>query len=438
MAESRTVRVQPTKTFFVEMLTRDISIADCILDLIDNSVSKAVTNRGVDVTDYYIEGSVDRRLNSSVEVQFDTKHLRVWDDAGGISVKEAEDDVFRLGTEADGKAAGGLSVYGIGMKRAVFKLGRSLHMRSSTSDEEFVVDWDVTSWMKEPEWKDLPFTKQGDLRARSRRGTTEIVIGDLLQSARDHLGHVSFRRELERRVQTTYGLFLKAGLSLSLNGVALRHELPKIVSGRESSPARKRLRYDGVDMVITAGVTPQQDRQPRGWYVLCNGRVVLEADKSLTTGWGDDMPLFRPKYNHFAGVVAFRSSDPRRLPWTTTKQGVERESPIYQRALAEMKVQARPILNFLNSMYPDEAKATDAAIERAALPDAKAVTVDKVKPRDAVFRAPRARTSANISIQYSRPRKTVQKIKDHLDKPNWSATKVGEHTFDYFVEHELP
>jgi hypothetical protein len=34
-------RANPTKAFFVRMITRDISLEDCILDLIDNSVDGA-------------------------------------------------------------------------------------------------------------------------------------------------------------------------------------------------------------------------------------------------------------------------------------------------------------------------------------------------------------------------------------------------------------
>jgi hypothetical protein len=36
----------PTKAFFVRMITRDISLADCILDLIDNSVDAAWQLKG--------------------------------------------------------------------------------------------------------------------------------------------------------------------------------------------------------------------------------------------------------------------------------------------------------------------------------------------------------------------------------------------------------
>lgn len=37
-----------------------------------------------------------------------------------------------------------------------------------------------------------------------------------------------------------------------------------------------------------------------------------------------------------------------------------------------------------------------------------------------------------MSIQYKRPRKKIQKIKDFLGKPSMSAYRVGEYTFDWF------
>ena len=37
----------PRKRFFVEMFTRDISLMDCILDLIDNSIDDVVVGDGL-------------------------------------------------------------------------------------------------------------------------------------------------------------------------------------------------------------------------------------------------------------------------------------------------------------------------------------------------------------------------------------------------------
>jgi hypothetical protein len=61
----------PTKAFFVRMITRDISLADCILDLIDNSVDAAWQREGAkpnifsnttDLSAFRVYASDERRL----------------------------------------------------------------------------------------------------------------------------------------------------------------------------------------------------------------------------------------------------------------------------------------------------------------------------------------------------------------------------------------
>jgi hypothetical protein len=42
-------RAYPTKEFFIEMFTRDISLEDCILDLIDNSIDSLIRARKIDI-----------------------------------------------------------------------------------------------------------------------------------------------------------------------------------------------------------------------------------------------------------------------------------------------------------------------------------------------------------------------------------------------------
>lgn len=42
--ESHSIRANPTKEFFITMLTRDIPLDRAILDLIDNSVDAANSN----------------------------------------------------------------------------------------------------------------------------------------------------------------------------------------------------------------------------------------------------------------------------------------------------------------------------------------------------------------------------------------------------------
>jgi len=36
-------KADPSKAFFIEMLTRDITLSDCVLDLVDNSIHCLIT-----------------------------------------------------------------------------------------------------------------------------------------------------------------------------------------------------------------------------------------------------------------------------------------------------------------------------------------------------------------------------------------------------------
>src|SRR5262249_54428180 len=152
---------------------------------------------------------------------------------------------------------------------------------------------------------------------------------------------------------------------------------------------------------------------PRGWYVFCNGRMVLESEKTTMTGWGTSrLPAFHSKFNHFIGYVYFRSKDLFKLPWTTTKDGVELESPIYQEALNQMAVYARPALDFLNKLYSDTRPESEP--EKEVFQSAKKIGPERVAAQpDQMFTAEvkRDRNEELITIQYKRKRKLIQKVK---------------------------
>jgi hypothetical protein len=167
--------------------------------------------------------------------------------------------------------------------------------------------------------------------------------------------------------------------------------------------------------------------------------MVIEADKSRTTGWGDNLPQWHTKYRPFAGYVYFRSSDVRELPWTTTKQNVVVDSTVYQAALAEMQVQARPIITFLNNLYPGEYTEDDVA-ERQILASARTVSLVDLPRTETMFIAkiPAKRDENRlVSIQYRKPRRLLDRIKAHLSRRSMSASAIGEFTFDYYVEQEV-
>lgn len=83
--ETNIIEGNPTKKFFVEMITRDISIEDAIIDLLDNSIDGA------------------NRINSEtyeglwVRLTINDCQFIIEDNCGGFTLETAKKYAFRFG-----------------------------------------------------------------------------------------------------------------------------------------------------------------------------------------------------------------------------------------------------------------------------------------------------------------------------------------------------
>lgn len=445
MNDQRAAKGQPSKAFFVDMITRDLTVEDSILDLIDNAIDAAVTRQDVDVMTVLPghEHNKHRFSKATIAINIDDVALTINDTCGGMSIKDAEEVVFRFGNPGVRSPSGGLSVYGIGMKRSFFKLGRNIRVNSQTKTDRFSVTIDVEAWTHkgDDDW-DFEFSEAEKLRERPEHTGTEITIEELTSDTRRRFAAPGFAKDLLKRIESAYALFLMAGVEIKVNGRAAVSQLPaEVLKGKRINSAPKQFSVDGVSVYIIVGVSPPKDRQRHGWYVFCNGRMVLNADKSDVTGWGRDAPQWHTKFGHFVGYLYFRSSDVTKLPWRTTKQGVVTELAVYQEALAEMQVQMRPVLGFLSKLYPGEATQEDVP-ERSIMKEAKGVSITSLSQAHVGFRvtakkSPKDPDARLISIQYKKRRGDIERLKRCVKLLRGeSAKRVGEYAFEYLMKQE--
>ena len=115
--------------------------------------------------------------------------------------------------------------------------------------------------------------------------------------------------------------------------------------------------YNGVAVRQVVGVGPR-DPYDAGWYVFCNGRMILRADQSEVTGWGEPnierLPRYHNDFAWFRGCVFFDSRDPAALPWNTTKDGVDQDSGLYRSVKSQMVVMMGPVLQFLREVVNEQ------------------------------------------------------------------------------------
>ena len=278
----------PKKSFFIQMFTKDVSLEDCILDLVDNSIDGLMRTRNIRLSD--ISKSIFSRNGRSkkmrtrlplISVDYSQSAVTIRDNCGGIDLNYALSEAFNFG-HSPGQKLGYLGVYGIGLKRALFKIGRKFHIESRTYSTGFSCDLDVDQWLLKDgtleDWK-IP------LQSISR-GTSAISNGTFIKITRLHdevklrLKDNTFESQLSKAIERTYPFFLKEYVCLELNGREIQPFAIPVGKPKDGNASYEKLEKDRVKVKIVATVARKDDRgrlavEPAGWYIVCKGRVVF-------------------------------------------------------------------------------------------------------------------------------------------------------------------
>ena len=419
------------------MLVKDIELVPSIIDLVDNAVDGM------------------RRLADEspgeplwVRLQLSGTSFRIQDNCGGIPVNIARDYAFRFGRPAQSPTtAHSVGQFGVGMKRALFKIGGQFLVESRTANEAFTVDVDVDEWRDEADgpWH-FRFKKLEENLPTAplpKRGTA-ITVTKLHPSVSADFATESFRARLATDLQQQQQVAISRGLAISVNGIPVNADLVRFVEASDLRPALAELSFNGstapVDVELYAGVA-ESDPREAGWYIFCNGRLIVAADRTPLTGWdwGRTIPRYHNQFARFRGYAFFDSDDSSLLPWTTTKTNVDENSPVYRAARLKMIELMRPVIDFLNVLDKEREgrPANDPGPLAVAVLQARQVTVEEatlaptfVRPeRPAAPRLPRTGR-----IQYDKLVEDIDRAKRSLGVTTYK--EVGERTFEYYLRME--
>ncbi len=445
MTAGASARAYPRKAFFIEMFTRDISLEDAILDLIDNALDGLARNYAPEMFKKISTLELaEVRGQHRIDITYSSKRIAVADNCGGIPFKSARDDVFNFGHPRafEPAIAGQLGIYGVGLKRAAFKMGRRLRMVSRAAEDGFSLDWDIESWGDHDDdledWT-IPIRKVSAMRKTASRGT-KIVIERLRSEVQAVLASPEFDGRLWERIASTYTWFLDTYLTVTVNGRRVPPSRIPIGRSDEVTPAMELVTIGGVQVNLWAGVTDRglkgREERNAGWYVMCNGRVVVAADKTDLTGWGGgSAPQWHDKYRGFVGLAFFTSSDALALPWTTTKRGIHRESPAYVAVLNRMRALARPVLQFLSQQYGDEPEPSALARELAkSVRPTDIRSLPRIPAPFEVAIGPRPRTAGTVTVRLTIPETKIRIARKHLGNPELKPREVVLKSLDAYIE----
>lgn len=427
--KAETIDAMPTKELFVHVLTRDIRLEDAVLDLIDNSIDGAKRLR---------PGPADTFNDFWVKIACDGAQFTIEDNCGGIDVETARNYAFRFGRDPKmQRTPNSIGQFGVGMKRALLRFGRSFEITSASENDLFRVMIDVDDWLTRPEWN-FSFAEVRPRAAEEARGT-KIVVERLTADAAARFPTAEFATALKNAIERKQADYISRGLEIWFGTERLGPKPFDILFGDELKPSRKEKIYFAetdapVRAEFIAGVGPSTPMEA-GWYVACNGRVVLSADQSRITGWDTiteaGVPKYHNQFSRFRGYALFECVDAGKLPWNTMKTGVDPDAAIYQDARREMIALMRPVIDFLNRLdaendEPEDERPLTQIVEQAKPTAYRAVSDYAQSFRVASNARPRGPRMTNIL--YKRPAAEVDELVKALGAR--SAKDAGERTFD--------
>lgn len=444
------VSFQPTKRLFIDILTRDISIHDCILDLLDNAV------------DSYTRNKIKEKRE--VQLNFDKSKISIFDNCGGIEKERLKKEVFRFGAKDFSSNVPTIGVYGIGLKRSIFKLGESIIFETDDGKDYCKLKIDVTDWLNKKDqdgndiW-DLKLTKTSTTKlVNGQKPYTRIEVKSLRYETIETFT-LDFETKLKETVKIYYSRFIQNDkISFYVNDEEQKGFEIKVKSSDGFKPVKVEDDYEGVKITIVCWLDLKEDQKRarkelghQGWNIFMNERLVIFDDTSEDTGWlegGSFLPKFHSLFNRFRGVVFLNTDDPSKLPINTSKNGFNKEGKIYYYLLNLMVKVARPFINFMSNKYNEQKeKINIKEDELLAIIDEDSrkkgiieTPIDDTKTEyQSKFMPPALKTEARstivqTSIIFKKPKRQVDIIKKILKV--YTNKQVGEKTFDYFWESE--
>jgi hypothetical protein len=444
----------PSKDLFITMLVKDITLKDAIGDLLDNSV---------DAANQHSKFSENLK-NFSVTIEIDKNYFKIIDNCGGIDEKIARESAFKLGKPKDytpGKHTIGL--FGIGMKRAFFKIGEIIEVESVSLNSSFKITIPVKEWKDRQDEKDWDF-KFTEINANERHNIketyTKITITNLKEDVKKQFSDPMFITDLKNEISKEHLFALNKGLNVFINNEKIKPRKINLIYDDDFKPSYWKHEFPNnlsVEIIVGASEDVNEDG---GWYIFCNERLIIGPDTSNITGWtggrgsggkgekrSKELPKYHDQYFRFRGFVFFNSDDSTKLPWTTSKTTIDPDSVSFLFIKTQMVTMARQVLELLDKMKkerekgnPEENRKLNKRVEQANIrPLLEVMTNRQILKTSYIYPEkefnPIQPIRNKIEIKFSKPRKEVDQAMTYFKVSD--ANDAGSLAFDYFLDNEI-
>ena len=398
------VNIGVAPSYLQSVLTKDISPMECVYDLVDNSVDAirdCVMSTAAWARDPY--GLPASYHGHTVNLSLKEQEVAISDDGTGIATEILSSRALVTGAFSEHRF--GIGRFGLGLKRALLKLGERYEIKSDTGETAFVLNLSKRELSGSGIWHASKFYSK-----RSR--FTSVRVSDLSAGIWHELGSANRLDEVRKNLSRRYGLYIRKGLRLTLNGTPVPDFGPQIRQIGPIHPSTHHTRSpEGVDIYIDSGMhehyrlTSERgyDRaliasltDQFGWYFVCNDRIVKAASHDNELGWTG---RWHQEYYGFVGWVRFVAESPEALPWDTKKTVIDSNSDTFRHISRELQ-------SFADSYKVENKRARPNAVPQSTTSSS---------------RAQGPKSKGRPSAPHSKPSASQRPGIDNMHNEHWST-----------------
>jgi len=442
----KTIDANPTKEFFISMLVRDIQVGDAIGDLVDNCIDGAKRLRG--------NKKISNYTGLFINITISPGKFSISDNCGGIPIDLAEKYAFRFGRPTEMQQTDwSIGQFGIGMKRALFKLGKQFKVTSSTETDIFDMSENTDKWVKKKEWEfEFDSVNYPKKKINIEETGTIIEVTKLQPDIKSLFSDIKFVNSLKSKIELENLYNIHKGMKIVFNNNHLKSKQLNLKVSEEFSIGEWQKEYNKGDIKVRIQVgIGESNLKLGGWYIFCNDRLVVGPEQSELTGWtgrtGDGVAHYHSQFEKFRGFVFFEAKDSSLLPWNTTKTGMNRDAELFISVRRKMIEMMKPFMTFANALKKEnESTFTGEKILHQKLESTKTINLSTIEEIDLEkllkpkfeFPSPskiKKLQDGEAKIIYYVAKSKVNKMKKFFNET--SQNRIGEKSFDYVYNNEI-
>lgn len=401
--------------FIEKTLTQDITTLEALYDLVDNAIDAARNHILQNDFEKDDSGLPANYHGYKVHIRVDKNSVRILDNCFGIDEETLANTA--LYTAANSNHAYGIGYYGLGLKRALLKMGSKFSLAVDNGQSIFKCHFgsDNIGGNKDRKIYASEYLTRGRLKSL-------FSVSVLKDEIKNDLHNPSWFGNAVRGFSLRYSIYISKGFEIIIHNITtgslerIKGTVPTLRHDALLLPQREIINIDGVEITMESGIHneytfPKEVNYSRsinnklteqfGIYFVCNDRIIVAASTAKEHGWS---AKWHSEYNGFVCWVRFISKEPNRLPWNTSKTALRVDSSLFITVRDRLKPIADRYRAGIKSRYPSKTPSTSGSSPATGKTATHATTATTATTAGTVATSPSTTGSAKPKSKVKKPK----------------------------------